>query len=354
MKKLVYGTLALSALVLGACGNSEANTSSSNSSKDSQSLIVSTFGLNEDIVKKDIIQPFESENDVKITLDIGNSSDRFTKMKSNPNSGIDAIELAQNNATQGGQDGLFVELTEKNVPNIAQLTDNAKEVLKSGAGVPIAVNSIGIIYDEQKVGHKISDWSDLWAEDLKGKIAIPDISVTAGPLFLYVAGDHAGTPVVKDDGKAAFKALEELKPNIVKTYSKSSDLANMFQSGEVSVAVVADFGVDMIKASTPTVEYVVPESGTYANFNTINVPKTSKNQDLALKFVNYRISQESQKAKATSLNEAPTNKEVVLSEEESANKTYGEIAERAKPVDFTLINKQMTSWVDQWNNLMNN
>ena len=354
MKKLVYGTLALSALVLGACGNSEANTSSSNSSKDSQSLIVSTFGLNEDIVKKDIIQPFESENDVKITLDIGNSSDRFTKMKSNPNSGIDAIELAQNNATQGGQDGLFVELTEKNVPNIAQLTDNAKEVLKSGAGVPIAVNSIGIIYDEQKVGHKISDWSDLWAEDLKGKIAIPDISVTAGPLFLYVAGDHAGTPVVKDDGKAAFKTLEELKPNIVKTYSKSSDLANMFQSGEVSVAVVADFGVDMIKASTPTVEYVVPESGTYANFNTINVPKTSKNQDLALKFVNYRISQESQKAKATSLNEAPTNKEVVLSEEESANKTYGEIAERAKPVDFTLINKQMTSWVDQWNNLMNN
>lgn len=354
MKKLVYGTLALSALVLGACGNSEANTSSSNSSKDSQSLIVSTFGLNEDIVKKDIIQPFESENDVKITLDIGNSSDRFTKMKSNPNSGIDAIELAQNNATQGGQDGLFVELTEKNVPNIAQLTDNAKEVLKSGAGVPIAVNSIGIIYDEQKVGHKISDWSDLWAEDLKGKIVIPDISVTAGPLFLYVAGDHAGTPVVKDDGKAAFKALEELKPNIVKTYSKSSDLANMFQSGEVSVAVVADFGVDMIKASTPTVEYVVPESGTYANFNTINVPKTSKNQDLALKFVNYRISQESQKAKATSLNEAPTNKEVVLSEEESANKTYGETAERAKPVDFTLINKQMTSWVDQWNNLMNN
>ena len=33
---------------------------------------------------------------------------------------------------------------------------------------------------------------------------------------------------------------------------------------------------------------------------------------------------------------------------------YGEIANRAKPVDFTLINQQMTSWVDQWNNLMNN
>lgn len=354
MKKIVYATLGLCALVLGACGNSEANTSSSTDNGKEDTLVVSTFGLSEDIVKKDIIQPFESENNVKITLDIGNSSDRFTKMKNNPNSGIDVIELAQNNATQGAQDDLFVKLTEENVPNIAQLTDNAKEVLDSGAGVPIAVNSIGIIYDEAKVGHKISDWSDLWAEDLKGKIAIPDISVTAGPLFLYVAGDYAKTPVVKDDGKAAFKALEELKPNIVKTYSKSSDLANMFQSGEVSVAVVADFGVDMIKASTPDATYVVPESGTYANFNTVNIPKTSQNQELALKFINYRISEQSQKTKATSLNEAPTNKEVVLTDEESANKTYGEIANRAKPVDFTLINQQMTSWVDQWNNLMNN
>lgn len=35
--------------------------------------------------------------------------------------------------------------------------------------------------------------------------------------MLYIAGDHAGTQVAKDDDTAAFKAMKELKPNIVKT-----------------------------------------------------------------------------------------------------------------------------------------
>ena len=67
--------------------------------------------------------------------------------------------------------------------------------------------------------------------------------------------------------------MKELKPNVVKTYSKSSDLANMFQSGEIEAAVVADFAVDIIQGAAENVTYVVPESGTYANYNTVNIKK---------------------------------------------------------------------------------
>ncbi|KAF1304270.1 ABC transporter substrate-binding protein [Candidatus Enterococcus willemsii] len=355
MKKYLFGLLLVSGVILGACGNSEAPTGATGSeSASSNELVVSTFGLSEDIVKKDIMAPFEEANDAKITLEVGNSADRFTKFKNNPKAGVDVIELAQNNSTEGTQDGLFLDITEADVPNLANLTDNAKEVFESGSGVPIAVNSIGIVYDKEKVGHEITSWDDLWSEDLKGQISIPDITVTAGPLMLYVASDYAGQDIATDNGEKAFDALTELKPNVVKTYSKSSDLANMFQSGEISVAVVADFAVDIIKGATDTVTYVVPESGTYANFNTVNIPKDTKNKELALKFVDHRISEESQKAKALSLNEGPVNKNVELTAEEASNKTYGEIADRAKAVDFKMINENMGSWVDQWNRTMNN
>lgn len=355
-KKFLASLVVLLGLVLGACGNSEApsNQSDNNDTDDASSeLVVSTFGLSEDIVKKDIMDPFAAENNATITLEVGNSSDRFTKLKSNPNAAIDVIELAQNNSTEGNQEDMFLEITEDKVPNLASLTEGAKEVYESGAGVPIAVNSIGIVYDPEKVGHDITSWDDIWAEDLKGSIAIPDITVTAGPLFLYVANDHADGNLESDKGEKAFSAVEDLKPNIVKTYTKSSDLANMFQSGEISVAVVADFAYDIIKGASDSVEYVVPESGTYANFNTINIPKDTKNKELALKFVNYRISEESQKAKALSLNEGPVNSEVILTEEEAASKTYGDVADRAKAVDFHLINDNMTDWVDQWNRIVN-
>ncbi len=70
--------------------------------------------------------------------------------------------------------------------------------------------------------------------------------------MLYVASEHAGQDITKDNGKAAFEAMKELKPNVVKTYSKSSDLANMFQSGEIEAAVVADLRLILFKAQQKT------------------------------------------------------------------------------------------------------
>ena len=34
-----------------------------------------------------------------------------------------------------------------------------------------SINSIAIVYDKEKLGREIKDWSDLWSEDLKGKVA---------------------------------------------------------------------------------------------------------------------------------------------------------------------------------------
>ncbi|MGC3141963.1 ABC transporter substrate-binding protein, partial [Enterococcus faecalis] len=78
------GTLVGATLLLSACGNSVATTISE-SKGGSNALVVSTFGLSEDIVKKDFIAPFEKENEAKVTLEVGNSADRFTKLKNNPN-----------------------------------------------------------------------------------------------------------------------------------------------------------------------------------------------------------------------------------------------------------------------------
>ncbi|MDR2833861.1 MAG: ABC transporter substrate-binding protein, partial [Streptococcaceae bacterium] len=109
MKKLLLvGLATITALTLAACGNSEsASTDDSGESKGNKQLVVSTFALSEDIVRRDIIEPFEKQENASLTLDLGNSADRFTKLVNNPNEAIDVIELSQNNATQGHTDGLF-------------------------------------------------------------------------------------------------------------------------------------------------------------------------------------------------------------------------------------------------------
>ena len=356
MKNWKWISLSLaSTALLAACGNggSTADSSAEAGSETSSELTVSTFAIGEDVIRADVFAPFEEENGITIVAEVGNSSERFTKFQNNPNNTIDVIELSQANAASGVSEDLFEPLDETKVPNIANLIDSAKELTEDGSGPAYTINSIGIIYDEAAAGMTIDEWSDLWDPALAGKISIPDITTTFGPAMIHVASDFKGTDITTDNGTAAFEALTELKPNIVKTYTKSSDLANMFQSGEIVAAVVGDFAYPIISGSNPGVQYVVPESGTYANFNTLNVNKNSENKELAYAYINWKLSKELQEVTAISLNEAPTNKEVALDEATAANKTYGAVAERAKAIDFTFVNENYEAWIAEWNKTLN-
>ena len=317
-------------------------------------LIVSTWGLSEDILWQDVYAPFEKQYNCKVVLETGTTAERYTKLASNPNSTIDVIELSQKAAADGYAANLFAKVDYAKIANSKDLLPGAKAMTENGFGPAYTLNSIGIIYNPKALGFEIKEWADLWRPELANKISIPALSTTFGPAMVYVAADYAKVPVAKDRGEAAFKALEALKKNIVKTYSKSSDLANMFSSGEIVAAIVGDFAIPIITKALPEAKFLVPASGTYANFNTIDVVATSKNKDLAYAYINWRISQQLQAKTAVSLNETPINATVVLTAAQAENKTYGDIAKRARPVDFAVVNPLMAEWTDKWNRTLNN
>ena len=316
-------------------------------------LIISTWGLSEDALWAEVYEPFEKQYNVKVILDTGNAQERYTKLKSDPNSTVDVIELAQKNTAEGVADGLFAPLASSDIIPFKDLIAGAQALINSGSGAPYTLNSIGIIYNPKAAGITIDSWDDLWNPALKGKISIPDITTTFGPAFLAMCSDSVGVDFTSDKGEAAFKALEALKPNVLRTYAKSSDVASLFKNGEIAVAIVGDFGVPIITKADSEAVYMVPSTGTYANFNVINITKNTKNRDLAVAYINYRLNAETELRTAKALNEAPVNGKVVLTPELAANKTVGEVAANAKMVDFTQVNPLMAVWVDRFNRLMN-
>ncbi len=354
MKKLAALLLSvLMVLSFSACGNTSESDKQSGDKDGQKTLVVSTWGLGEENLMKDVFKPFEEKFNVKVVLEMATTAERLTKLKENPNSDVDVIELSQAAAAEAQDLDLLDKLDPAKVPNVEKLIAPAKEIADKGFGAPFVINSIGIIYNPNETKKEIKEWADLWDPALKGKVAIPDITTTFGPAMLAVAGEVSGTTIDKDNAASAFKKLEELKPNLVKAYAKSSDLAAMFANGEVAAAVIGDFGVDMIKKADENVKYIVPESGTYVNFNTVEVNKNSKNKDLAQEFVNYRLSQEVQERTAKSLNEGPTNSDVKLDEQTAQNKTYGDVIERTKVLDYSMINKNLSDWVEEFNAVMN-
>ena len=331
-------------------GCSAKKTSAGNKPKE---LVISTWGLNEDKLRASLIKPFEESHNVKITLEVGNNSERLTKLKNNPNSTVDIMYLAESFAQDGIDAGLFEKLDYSKIPNAQKVNELAKKYVKAGYGPAYTQNSVSIMYNPEAVGKEITSWADLWDISLSKKVAIPDITTTFGPSALYLAGEKGGTSVTKDNGIVAFKALEQLKPNLVKVYTKSSDLTNMFSSGEIAVAVGADFVYGAVKKATPKVKFVTPKEGVYLNFNTVNINKNSKNKELGYEFINYALSKETQERNAGAIQETPVNVEAKLSDAIAAELTSGIATTNANTIDYKFANKQMKQWIDRWNRLLN-
>ena len=93
-------------------------------------LVISTWGLNEDVLKETVFEPFEEEYGVEIVLEVGNNSERLTKMKNNPNSQIDITYLAESFAEQGIEAGIFEELDYSKIPNAEKLNSKAQTTVE--------------------------------------------------------------------------------------------------------------------------------------------------------------------------------------------------------------------------------
>ena len=103
------GLLAASFLLVGSVAFGT-TACSSQSSSNGGNLTVSTFGLSTKQMQNDVLKPFAKQSSVKVKTQFGDSATRLTQIEHNPNTGVDVIELAQNNAVTGDKKKLFKKL----------------------------------------------------------------------------------------------------------------------------------------------------------------------------------------------------------------------------------------------------
>jgi len=204
-----------------------------------------------------------------------------------------------------------------------------------------------IAYRSDKV--TIDSWADLLSDDLAGRVALPNVTTTQGPLTLYMLGKALGdedpslkTPIAK---------VGEKKDDIVTFYVRSSQLVQLMQQEEIWAAPIGRFAWAGFSKMDMPIKWATPKEGQSGGMNVMVLTKGSKNRDLALEFMDFWLSTDIQTALAENLVDSPANKDVVVSDEVADNLTYG--AETVKnlhliPSEVALDNRE--NWLSQWNN----
>ncbi len=320
MKKALIAAVALSAL------------SPFGASAAERTLTISVYAFAQDDFKQLVYGPFEAKCGCKLVVETGNSVERLAKMEANKASPvIDLAAVSMADALAAARAGLIDKVDTAKLSNFAKLYDIAKDPNGDGMSVGYTFYATSIAYRSDKM--KIDSWADLLRPEYVAHVAFPNVTTNQGPPALYMLGQALGkdTP----DLKGPIEALAEKKDDIVTFYEKSSQLVQLMQQEEIWAAPIGRFSwAGFTKLDVP-VAWATPKEGQTGGMNVLVVTKGSKNQDLALQFMDFWLSTETQTKLAEKLIDSPANREVKLSEAAANNLTYGEDTAKSLSRSFT-------------------
>jgi putative spermidine/putrescine transport system substrate-binding protein len=331
---------------------------------DMETLIVSTFGFNLDIIEENVTQPFEEAFGVDVVYDTGNNSDRFARLESmGEDSEVDVVHFAGAFTFRAKEAGLLAEIDPEMLENYDDLYEWAQDPLGDNAGVAYAINGYLLIYRTDMVEEPVTSWEDLLREDVAGFVTVPQMTTTFGPATLLML-DKALRDADEVDYAAeeAWAVLPDLADNLVTSYIRSSELTTLVQQEEVWLSPYASFAIGNLLATEHPLEAVIPEEGVVGDPIVVSITSTTEKTELAHAYIDWLISYEVQMAEALDLIDSPTN---MVVQEELAAAEEGEMMEACMLLtcgeelldaliflDNAQIAENLEDWIERWNEVI--
>ncbi len=310
-------------------------------------LTISVYSFAQDAFKKAVYDPFEKICGCDIVVETGNSVERMAKIEANAaNPVVDMAVMSTHDALALARKGVLQSLDISKIPSHADLYESAKDPIGNNMAVGYGFYATSIVYRSDLI--TIESWADLLSDKVKGRVALPNITGTQGPLTLHMLSEALGHKGIKFTD--TINAIGKKKDDIVTFYGRSSQLAQLMLQEEVIAAPVGRFAWSRFSGAKLPFKWANPKEGQTGGMNVMLMTKGNGNEELAYQFMNYWLSTEVQTRIANMKLDSPANAKVVVSDEIAESLTYGaELINSLKMLDPAAIIDNRNGWVEQWN-----
>ncbi|MFI9460578.1 ABC transporter substrate-binding protein [Streptomyces xiamenensis] len=291
---LAAGTIS-AVLTLSACGSSDSGSGGDGSGElAGTTIVVSTFPFGVEDFQTNVVEPFERATGAKVEIDSGSNADRLTQLQlAGGNPGIDVMLISDTFAALGQDQDLFQRFDAEDVPNLNELHEFAVDEAYAGPAYTYQLN--GILYRSDELSaEEAAEWSIFEDPALAGKVALPDISATAGQLTVSGIGAAYGSGPYDVD--TAFTTMGEWAPDVLQFYTSTTEVSNLIAQGEIlAVPTIIGFVPPLVASGQP-IGWIPPTEGRYMATNRLMIPEGAENTEGAYAFIDYMLSQEAQEA----------------------------------------------------------
>jgi putative spermidine/putrescine transport system substrate-binding protein len=304
MKKLVsmFIVFMLIALVGCAAPNPQKPGQSKTANTEvggTKSITISGNGGKIEKAIRDVVAPkFEKETGIKVNYVAGLSGEILSKVELQKNAPqIDIAIFVPVDVQRANEKGLIEQLDETIAPNMKKVDSRFVALDKVAApafGLVVAPAYNTEVFKKEVI-KPIESWNDLARPDYKGKTAFADIMNDWGFNILYNLAVANGGSI--DNLEPGLKKAKELAGYSSTFYKNSTQMMPAIQQGAADVTVMGSYVIaDLAVNSGIPLKMVVPKEGVYMYAFSAALVKNAPNKEAAIEFINYLISEESQKA----------------------------------------------------------
>ncbi len=245
----------------------------------------------------DVIKMFKDETGIDVKVTKSNNEDMISKLRATGGSGFDLVQPSQDRVTGAQENYDIYKPMDLSKIDGAQFIGSMLDATKANTtldgnvySVPHIWGTSGLVLNTAEASG-VSDYTDLCNTDLAGKVSYrlkrPTLigfafAMGHDPFAAY--GDVEKYKEVMADVEAK---LVDCKA-VVKTYWTGGDaLLNLLRSGEVTASMAWDTGGWKLNKENKNITFVAPKSGALGWIDTFTLPRKTKNEEAAYKWINF-------------------------------------------------------------------
>ncbi|MYW65367.1 extracellular solute-binding protein [Streptomyces sp. SID8379] len=319
--------------------------------------------------KRPTLDAFEKRTgiQVKYTEEINDNDEFFGKISpslmNHQKTGRDLIVISDWMCARFVRLGWVQEMDRARQPNVTKYLD---PLLRSPAfdpgrksTVPWQSGITGIAYNKRRLGREIKHVSDLWADDLKGRVTLLSGLDESFALLMQGNGVDITKWTADDFDKVCDQVDKLVKSKHIRRFT-GNDYIKDLSSGDVLACQAYSGDIIQLQADDPDIEFVVPEEGAELWAESLMIPNLADHKANAERLVDYYYRPEVAAELAAWVNyvcPVPAAKDVLAS---SKDKETAELAE--DPLIFPddamrsrlaiardITSKERTEFAKRWN-----
>ncbi|WP_424892847.1 polyamine ABC transporter substrate-binding protein [Streptomyces sp. XH2] len=286
--------------------------------------------------KRPTLDAFEKQSgiSVKYTEEINDNDEFFGKVSpalmNHQETGRDLIVVSDWMASRYVRLGWVQGMDRSRQPNVDRHLDPLLRKPSFDPGrlhtVPWQSGITGIAYNRKKLGREIRHTSDLWKDDLRGRVTL--LAGLDEAYSLLMQGN--GADVTRWTADDFHTMTDQLRGLVRKRHIRrftGNDYIKDLSSGDVLACQAYSGDIIQLQADNPDIEFVVPEEGAELWAESLMVPNLARHKHSAEALVDYYYRPEVAAELAAAVNyvcPVPAARDVLAS---SSDKEQAELAE---------------------------